>query len=354
MVMSAAFDMPFRHQGHLRSALLQPPSPNEQSLWVGDGTIPNKQSAQYNTIAPKEYIRVMIFQIVSLPLLALLLLSVLLLEPSTSFSTNPTSFLLQPPHQKSPSQLFLFNFPSSGGGGAKVPTSTANRDTAAINAIKSALQKPRNPKFSLVECEFPALAALNKLGDGSLRSATEAEDANISFASKLCSKVGSFGQKVNLVISSSASRSFAEKVRKNVKGASIFSVKDLASSPGSGVFVFLTPSSKADYQEARKLAEGGCSTVIVNGLFKDQKSVPESATMAYFFKPLTYNSQVAGFLVRSYPSQWTVLDAQSVVLGTFNDEEILVPRTNTPDLRASVKLVQKSADEKAIRARSMQ
>jgi hypothetical protein len=76
--------------------------------------------------------------------------------------------------------------------------------------------------------------------------------------------------------------------------------------------------------------------------------------MAYFLKPLTYNSQVAGFLVRSYPSQWTVLDAQSAVLGTFSDDQILVPKTNTPDLRASVKLVQKSADEKAIRARSMQ
>lgn len=131
-------------------------------------------------------------------------------------------------------------------------------------------------------------------------------------------------------------------------------MKDLAAMEVSGTCVFLTPSSKADYQAARKLGEGGCPTVIVNGLFKDQKSVPESATMAYFLKPLTYNSQVAGFLVRSYPSPWTVVDAQSAVLGTFTDGEILVPRTNTPDLRASVRLVQKSADEKAIRARSMQ
>ena len=78
--------------------------------------------------------------------------------------------------------------------------------------------------------------------------------------------------------------------------------------------------------------------------------------MAYFLKPLTYNSQVAGFLVRSYPKDWTVVDAskQSAVLGTFSDKQILVPRTNTPDLRESVRLVQKSADEKAIRARSMQ
>jgi hypothetical protein len=76
--------------------------------------------------------------------------------------------------------------------------------------------------------------------------------------------------------------------------------------------------------------------------------------MGYFLKPLTYNSQIAGLLVRSYPSQWTVLDAQSSsVLGTFTDKQILVPKTNTPDLRDSVRLVQKNADEKAIRARSV-
>ena len=80
--------------------------------------------------------------------------------------------------------------------------------------------------------------------------------------------------------------------------------------------------------------------------------MPAEATMGYFLKPLTYNSQVAGFLVRSYPSDWTVLDAVSKeVLSTFSDDEIRVKNTNTPDLRASVKLVQSSADQRAIRAR---
>lgn len=205
----------------------------------------------------------------SLTHLALLSLLLVLLEPCSSFSTKSPISLLQPPKHETPSQSQLFLFGGGGGGGAKAPTSTANRDSAAINAIKSAIQKPRNPKCTLLECEFPALQQQNKLGDGSLRSATEAEDANIAFASKLCSKVGSpFGPKVNIVISSSASKSFRDKVQKKVKGASICSVKDLASTSVSGVCVFLTPSSKADYQEATKLAEGGCSTVIVNGLFK--------------------------------------------------------------------------------------
>lgn len=85
---------------------------------------------------------------------------------------------------------------------------------------------------------------------------------------------------------------------------------------------------------------------------QDQKSVPGKATMAYYVKPLTYNSQVAGYLIRSYPGKWTVFDATSrKVLGAFADEEILVDGTNTPDLRESGRLVQKSVDERAIKAR---
>jgi hypothetical protein len=75
--------------------------------------------------------------------------------------------------------------------------------------------------------------------------------------------------------------------------------------------------------------------------------------MAYYVKPLTYNSQVAGYLIRAYPSPWTVLDARSkAILGSFDDGEILVDGTNTPDLRGSGRLVQRSVDEWAIRARS--
>lgn len=87
-------------------------------------------------------------------------------------------------------------------------------------------------------------------------------------------------------------------------------------------------------------------------MLQDQKSIPGTATMAYYLKPLTYNSQIAGYLIRSYPSLWTVLDAFSKeVLGTYSDDEILVKKTNTPDLRNAGRLVQKSVDTRAIQAR---
>ncbi len=74
--------------------------------------------------------------------------------------------------------LSLFNFgpTSSSGSAAKIPSSIADRDNQAINGIKAAIKKPRN--IPLIECEFPALGALNKLGDGSLRSTLEAEEVS--------------------------------------------------------------------------------------------------------------------------------------------------------------------------------
>ena len=75
--------------------------------------------------------------------------------------------------------------------------------------------------------------------------------------------------------------------------------------------------------------------------------------MAYFLKPLTYNSQVVGYLVRNYPNKWSTVDLLTKsVLGSYDDSEILFGNTNTPDLRASGRLVQKSVDDRAIQARN--
>ena len=85
---------------------------------------------------------------------------------------------------------------------------------------------------------------------------------------------------------------------------------------------------------------------------KDNKSIPGEASMAYFLKPLTYNSNVAGYLIKAFPGKWTTIDATTKkALSTFDDSQILVPGTNTPDLREAVRQVQKSVDERAIQAR---
>lgn len=170
-------------------------------------------------------------------------------------------------------QIALFNFGgAASGGAAKIPSSTNDRDNQAINAVKLAIEKPRDSSFPLIECEFPALAALNKLGDGSLRSTIEAENANIAFASKLVNGISPplFGPKVTLVISSATSKSFLDKAKK-VKGATVCSLKDgLPELSPDDVCVFLTPSSRNDYEAAKSLAgsRAAKAIVVVNGFAK--------------------------------------------------------------------------------------
>jgi len=272
-------------------------------------------------------------------------------SPISSFS------LRQSTCDSTTSRAALFNF---GGDSLQLPTTIKDRDDQAINAIKEAVRKPRNPSMPLIECEFPALQALNKLGDGSLRSTMEAEEANTLFVSKLVkalAPVPFLGPKVSLFVSSSSTKSFLAGAKSKVKGASLYSLKDgIPDIKEDTVCVITMPSSRIDYKTAQDLAvsENVCAVVIVNALAKDPKSLPSTATMAYFLKPLTYNSQVAGYLVRNYPAKWVVIDVTTKeVLASFSDEEILVKGTNTPDLRNSGRIIQRAVDERAIRERNL-
>lgn len=241
-----------------------------------------------------------------------------------------------------------------------IPSSTNDRNKQAIDSIKAAISSPRDPSFRLIETEFPALQALNKLGDGSLKSAMQAEEANLEFAVKLIQSLGAPlpflpGPKIFLLLSSAASKSFCQNAAKKVgSSCSVQSLKDgLPEEISSNdICIFLTPSAKSDYVSASTIASEAKASIVVNGFAKDPRSIKSGATMAYFLKPLTYNSQVAGYLIRKYPSDWVTIDALSKQsLGTFTDDEILVKNTNTPDLRESVRIVQKSVDERVIQMR---
>ncbi len=188
---------------------------------------------------------------------------------------------LTPNHRavrKPSTQIALFNFGGSAkGGAAKIPGSTKDRDNQAIAAVKAAIQNPRDPRNPLIECEFPALAALNKLGDGSLRSTLEAEDANVAFANKLVNGIAPapfLGPKVSLIVSSAASNSFIKKAKK-VKGAQLYSLRDGLPEVGKeDVCIFLTPSSRNDFQAAKSLAESSASkaVIVVNAFAKVRRS----------------------------------------------------------------------------------
>ena len=188
-----------------------------------------------------------------------------------------------------------------------------------------------------------------------MQSAKQVDEANVAFASQLTQAVGGIlGPKVWLITSLTASNNFMQRVQRRKGRAIVHSFKNGPPQVAAGdVCVVLTPCVSNDYEYAKRLASACKAVVLVNGFAKDPKSVPGSATMAYFLKPLTYNSQVAGYLLRSYPNDWVTLDATTKkALASFRDDEILVGGSNTPDLRAPGRLVQKSVDDRAIQTRN--
>ena len=238
----------------------------------------------------------------------------------------------------------------------RIPTTLAEQNSLAITGIKAAIDRPKSVEFRFIECEFPPLSALNKLGDGSLRSSQEVDAANILFSQKLIqnlSPIPLLGPKIWFLTSVAASASFINRARKI--GATLHSLRDgLPKVSTSDICILVSPSSPRDYEAARLLAKRCKAMIVVNGFAKDTKSIPTGATMAYYLKPLTYNSQVVGFLTRVYPYPWTTIDSVTKrVLASFDDEAILVKGTNTPDLRESGRLVQNASDQRAIQARRL-
>ncbi|GMH49985.1 hypothetical protein TrRE_jg2798 [Triparma retinervis] len=117
------------------------------------------------------------------------------------------------------------------------------------------------------------------------------------------------------------------------------------------ILLCVSPSQPSHYQACISRSTHS-PTLIINGLFKTNKSVP-TATSLYYLKPLTHNSQISGYLLRSYPDPYQVLDPQGRVLKTYvSEEEVLVRGTNTPDLREAVKICSLEADRRAIEARN--
>lgn len=150
-------------------------------------------------------------------------------------------------------------------------------DGQAISSIQTAIQSPRTPSFPLIECEFPPILSLNKLGDGSIRSSIDVDNANIEFCTKLVrslAPIEPWGHKVWLLTSSAATSNFNQKVKSQLKNnfgptIGIHSLKDgLPMFKSRDRCVLVSPCVSNDYAFAKQLAMNGISIVLVNGLSK--------------------------------------------------------------------------------------
>lgn len=146
-----------------------------------------------------------------------------------------------------------------------------NSDNQAIQAIKAAVAKPKTSQLRLIECEFPPLQALNKLGDGSLQSAKQVDDANLAFGRKCCQALSPLiGNRptITLLTSSSATASFVQKAQKAFgRTASLKTGPPTQTTTSNDIFVLVAPSGR-DYVVAKQLATQGATVVLINGFAK--------------------------------------------------------------------------------------
>ena len=142
-------------------------------------------------------------------------------------------------------------------------------DNQAIQAVQAAVSKPKTSGFALIECEFPALAALNKLGDGSLQSAQQVDAANLAFGAKLARALSPplIGPQATLLTSASATRQFVRSANKAYSRVHELSAGVPDISGKSQIFVLVAPSGR-DYAVAKQMTEAGATVVLVNGFFK--------------------------------------------------------------------------------------
>lgn len=148
-----------------------------------------------------------------------------------------------------------------------------NSDNQAIQAIKAAVAKPKTPQLRLIECEFPPLQELNKLGDGSWQSAKQVDGANLAFGTKCCQALSPLlGNRPTLLTSSSATASFFQQAQK-----AFGQTASLKNGPPQGtmrndIFVLVAPSGP-DYVVAKQLATQGATVVLINGFAKVRSNV---------------------------------------------------------------------------------
>ncbi|CAM9437840.1 unnamed protein product [Laminaria digitata] len=145
-----------------------------------------------------------------------------------------------------------------------------------------------------MEVEFPPLASLNKINDGSAKNRRLARANTLNFVKKLVGAVGR-GKKVYIVCCDPSARVDLGQV----SGADVrdLNAKNLPPVKAGDVQVIVTPADQSQWKLAKKMAETA-TVVIVNGVFVNGYMPFEPV---YYFKPISG----WGSVVRQYPGKFT-------------------------------------------------
>ncbi|CBJ27451.1 conserved unknown protein [Ectocarpus siliculosus] len=222
-------------------------------------------------------------------------------------------------HQRETVRCFF----SFGGGAKKGPP--ANYDAIAAQAI-AAVQAGLKSGEKAMEVEFPPLASLNKINDGSAKNRRLARENTLSFAKKLVGAIGKSKKAYVVCCQPGAKADFGIGVRGAADVRDI-NAKNLPPAKAGDVVVVVTPADQGQWKLAKKMAET-TTVVIVNGVFVNGY-VPFEPV--YYFKPISG----WGSVVRQYPGPFTAYLANSNKVVPCDAGLVKQGDIRRPDLRSA-------------------
>ena len=168
-----------------------------------------------------------------------------------------------------------------------LPTQYDEIYESAAQGIKAAVADG----ISVVEVDFPPIANVNRLSDGSAKSEKIVHEANAAAAAALKRSLEGEDMRVAFIGCSGGSRS----ALKSACGEAS-SLRDGA--PADSIALVVQPTAEEQWEAAETLQ---CRCVVVlNGLLSNGMY-----SHAYYYKPLTAFSTVTGGVVRRYPGPYT-------------------------------------------------
>ncbi|CAM9498462.1 unnamed protein product [Chrysoparadoxa australica] len=200
----------------------------------------------------------------------------------------------------------------------------------AIGAVQAGLSKG----LDRLEVEFPPLASLNKMGDGSAKNRGLMLKSNCDFVKKLAGSLA-LTRKVWLIACDASGLQELQRLSVTALPGRIevSSLRDADVCRGD-VAVVLAPADVEQWKQAKRLStEAGAKVVICNGLFNAGYSTFETA---YYFKPISS----WGYLLRQYPQDWTAYVAGSNAVASCKVEVLQQGSIKRPNLAKVAMLLQ--------------
>jgi hypothetical protein len=213
-----------------------------------------------------------------------------------------------------------------------VPTSYDEIHAQAIASVAQGLKAGKRR----LEVEFPPIAQTNKISDGSASSQATVRRANVAFNAKVAAALSKSAARVLVLCEDAAT---LQEMLRAVLPSNAFCalIKDAASlGPRKGDIILSCQPANSKSWIASAQLESEAPVIVLNGF---QYNGYKAFDMAYYLKPMTFNSGICGYCIRSFPYDWVVWSAKTAQPIDYSVEFVEAQGCLRPDLqRISLRL----------------